>query len=66
MIGGQVIRACTHLDVSRDEIEYTAGVIREIEPAHDLGDDFGVLRPGVVLESPPPRKIAPAHTNPKR
>ncbi len=33
VIGAQVIRACTHLDVSREEIEYTAGVIREIEPA---------------------------------
>ncbi len=33
VIGTQVIRACTHLDVSRAEIEYAAGVIREIEPA---------------------------------
>ncbi len=33
VIGAQVIRACTHLDVSREEIEYAAGVIREIEPA---------------------------------
>ena len=33
VIGAQVIRACTHLDVSREEIEYTAGVIRDIEPA---------------------------------
>jgi threonine aldolase len=33
VIGAQVIRACTHLDVSREEIEYAAGVIRDIEPA---------------------------------
>jgi threonine aldolase len=33
VIGAQVIRACTHLDVSREEIDYTAGVIRDIEPA---------------------------------
>jgi threonine aldolase len=32
-IGAQVIRACTHLDTSRDETEYAAGVIRDIEPA---------------------------------
>jgi threonine aldolase len=33
VIEPQVIRACTHLDVSRPEIEYAAGVIRDIEPA---------------------------------
>ncbi len=33
VLGPQVIRACTHLDVSREEIEYTAGVVRDIEPA---------------------------------
>ncbi|WP_165226312.1 low-specificity L-threonine aldolase [Aquisphaera insulae] len=32
-LGGQVIRACTHLDVSREDAEYAAGVIRQIEPA---------------------------------
>jgi threonine aldolase len=32
-IEGQVLRACTHLDVSRDQVEYTAEVIRQIEPA---------------------------------
>jgi threonine aldolase len=30
---GQVIRAVTHLDVTREETEYAAGVIRDIEPA---------------------------------
>jgi threonine aldolase len=29
----QVIRACTHLDVTRDDVEYAASVIRQIEPA---------------------------------
>jgi threonine aldolase len=29
----QVLRACTHLDVSSEQAEYAAGVIREIEPA---------------------------------
>jgi threonine aldolase len=29
----QVIRAVTHLDLSREEVEYAAGVIRDIEPA---------------------------------
>ena len=33
VLGPQLIRACTHLDVSREEIEYAAGVIRDIEPA---------------------------------
>jgi threonine aldolase len=32
-IESQVLRACTHLDVSREETEYAAGVIRDIEPA---------------------------------
>jgi threonine aldolase len=31
--GSQVIRACTHLDVTRDDIEYAASVIRQVEPA---------------------------------
>jgi threonine aldolase len=29
----QLIRACTHLDVTREQVEYAAGVIRQIEPA---------------------------------
>ena len=33
VMGGQILRACTHLDVSREETEYAAGVIRDIEPA---------------------------------
>jgi threonine aldolase len=33
VIEAQVLRACTHLDVSREETEYAAGVIRDIEPA---------------------------------
>jgi threonine aldolase len=33
VLGAQVLRACTHLDVARDQIEYAAGVIRQIEPA---------------------------------
>ncbi len=33
VIGAQTLRACTHLDVSREETEYAAGVIRDIEPA---------------------------------
>ncbi len=33
VLGPQVIRACTHLDVDRDQIERAARVIREIEPA---------------------------------
>ena len=32
-LGSQVIRACTHLDVTRDDVEYAASVIRQIEPA---------------------------------
>ena len=31
--GPQVIRACTHLDVTPEQVEYAAQVIREIEPA---------------------------------
>jgi threonine aldolase len=33
VLGPQVLRACTHLDVSREQIEYAASVIRQIEPA---------------------------------
>ncbi len=33
VIGAQVLRACTHLDITREETEYAAGVIRDIEPA---------------------------------
>ncbi len=32
-LGSQVIRACTHLDLTRQDIEYAASVIRQIEPA---------------------------------
>jgi threonine aldolase len=32
-LGAQVIRACTHLDVSREDVEHAASVIRQIEPA---------------------------------
>jgi threonine aldolase len=32
-IEAQVLRACTHLDVSREQVEYAASVIRQIEPA---------------------------------
>ena len=32
-LGAQVIRACTHLDVSREDVEYAADVIRQVEPA---------------------------------
>jgi threonine aldolase len=31
--GTQVLRACTHLDVTREQIEYAASIIRQIEPA---------------------------------
>ena len=31
--GTQVLRACTHLDVTREQVEYAANVIRQIEPA---------------------------------
>lgn len=33
VLGPQGLRACTHLDVSREQVEYAAGVIRQIEPA---------------------------------
>ena len=33
VLGAQVIRACTHLDVTRDDVEYAASVIRQVEPA---------------------------------
>jgi threonine aldolase len=33
VLGPQVIRACTHLDVTSEQVEYVARVIREIEPA---------------------------------
>jgi threonine aldolase len=33
VLGPQVIRACTHLDVSREQVEYAAGVIRQLEAA---------------------------------
>ncbi len=33
VLGPQVLRACTHLDVSREQVERAAGVIRQIEPA---------------------------------
>ncbi len=32
-MGAQVIRACTHLNVSQEEVEFAASVIRGIEPA---------------------------------
>jgi threonine aldolase len=32
-LGAQVIRACTHLDVSREDVAHAANVIRHIEPA---------------------------------
>jgi threonine aldolase len=31
--GTQVLRACTHLDLTREQVEYAADVIRQIEPA---------------------------------
>src|SRR5262249_17864932 len=33
VLGTQVLRACTHLDVNREQVEYAAQVIRQIEPA---------------------------------
>jgi threonine aldolase len=33
VLGPQVLRACTHLDVSREQVEYAAAVFRAIEPA---------------------------------
>ena len=32
-LGSRLIRACTHLDVTREDVEYVASVIRQIEPA---------------------------------
>jgi threonine aldolase len=32
-LGAQVIRACTHLDVSREDVAHAAGIIRQLEPA---------------------------------
>jgi threonine aldolase len=32
-LGSQVIRACTHLDLTRQDVDYAASVIRQIEPA---------------------------------
>jgi threonine aldolase len=33
VLGPQVLRACTHLDVTREQVEYAADVIRQTEPA---------------------------------
>jgi threonine aldolase len=33
VLGAQVLRACTHLDVTREQAEVAASVIRQIEPA---------------------------------
>jgi threonine aldolase len=33
VLGTQVLRACTHLDVSREQLEYAIDIIRQIEPA---------------------------------
>ena len=33
VLGPQVLRTCTHLDASREHVEYAASVIRGIEPA---------------------------------
>jgi threonine aldolase len=33
VLGPQVIRACTHLDVSREDVEVAASIIRQLEPA---------------------------------
>jgi threonine aldolase len=33
VLGTQVLRACTHLDVSGEQVDYAANVIRQIEPA---------------------------------
>jgi threonine aldolase len=32
-LGPQVLRACTHLDVPREQVEAAAAIIRQIEPA---------------------------------
>ncbi len=33
VLGAQLLRACTHLDVNREQVEYAASVIRQVEPA---------------------------------
>ena len=33
VIGPQIIRACTHLDVTAEQVKYAAQVISQIEPA---------------------------------
>jgi threonine aldolase len=33
VLGAQVIRACTHLDVSREDVENAASIISQLEPA---------------------------------
>jgi threonine aldolase len=33
VLGPQVLRACTHLDVNREQVEHVADIIRQIEPA---------------------------------
>jgi threonine aldolase len=33
VLGPQVLRACTHLDLAREQVEFAARVIRQIEPA---------------------------------
>ncbi len=33
VLGPQVLRACTHLDVTREQVEHVSNVIRQIEPA---------------------------------
>jgi threonine aldolase len=33
VLGPQVLRACTHLDVTRPQVEFAAEVIRQVEPA---------------------------------
>ena len=42
-LGAQVIRACTHLDVARDDAAYAASVIRRDGTGHDHRRDAGVL-----------------------
>ncbi|GAC1475729.1 MAG: GntG family PLP-dependent aldolase [Isosphaeraceae bacterium] len=34
-LGAQVLRACTHLDVSRDQVEHAARIIGSLEPVTD-------------------------------
>jgi threonine aldolase len=33
VLGPQILRACTHLDVTRQQVEFAAEVIRQVEPA---------------------------------